>query len=546
MLSGSISSTGGWVLQSNLINNTGELVFATALFVGYTIVLLYLGYDGYRKTEVLSDFAAGSGRIKAWWIGLSFGATYASANMFIGVPGFAYSAGTPGLWWIAVFTGLPFIGIVLIAKRFYQFGDIGDQRDITLPDWLGTRFNSPFLRVSSGLISLLLAFYVAGQVIGAGTMFERVFEIPYLTGIIISVVIAAAYVAGGGMRSTILTDLLQSIIMIAIAIVVFVSGVWMFGGINFMPTVIEGVAANGGNTGMFTTDTLTGLYGGAIPVLSIGWLAVAFILLPHLLNRVLAVQSEKELREFVLFSGIGLFFMSAFMQWAGLYAFALNPNLEFADAAVPMYINQAFPNVVAIIITVGLISAILTTTDSLLQGVGSIIGNDVYKHGVENYLLGNVSTEELRNGDVPRAVQERSIWAARAGVVITALIGLGIAYIRPPSLTIVTQLGITGLLSGITAPLVAGYYWRNCSRRAAEVGLVVGFGSYVVLFVGGIIDSFFVTFPISTFLSAIAVIAVTMAQGEDSYTVDRWDQVFGQSTNLNDGTDVGAANQTDD
>jgi Na+/proline symporter len=546
MIEGSISSTGVWVLQSNLISNTGELVFATVLFIGYTIVLLYLGYEGYRKTEVLDDFAAGSGRIKAWWIGLSFGATYASANMFIGVPGFAYSAGTPGLWWIAVFTGLPFIGIVLIAKRFYKFGDLGDSRDITLPDWLGTRFNSPFLRVSSGIISLLLAFYVAGQVIGAGTMFERVFEIPYLAGIVIAAVIAAAYVAGGGMRSTILTDLLQSVIMIAIAIVVFVSGFWVFGGLNWIPAVVEQVGANGGNTGMYTTETLTGLYGGPIPVLSISWLAITFILLPHLMNRVLAVQSERELREFVLFSGIGLFFMSAFMQWAGLYAFALNPNLEFADAAVPYYINQAFPNLVAIIITVGLISAILTTTDSLLQGIGSIIGNDVYKYGVENYLLDNVTTEEILEGNVPADVEKRSVWAARFGVAFAALVGLGIAYLRPPSLTIVTQLGITGLLSGITAPLIAGYYWRDCSRRAAEAGLIVGFGSYVVLFVGGIIDSFFVTFPISTFLSAIAVVVVTMVQGEDAYTVDRWDQVFDQTTDVSDGTMSAGAKQSDD
>lgn len=525
----------GLVLQSNLIGNTTDLLFAAVLFVCYTAILLYIGYDGYRKTDVLDDYAVGSGRIKAWWIGLSFGATYASANMFIGVPGFAYSAGTPALWWISVFTGLPFIGIVLVAKRFYRFGDIGDQRDITLPDWLGTRFNSPFLRVASGVISLLLSFYVAGQVIGAGTMFNRVFDIPYFAGIIISAVIAAVYVAGGGMRSTILTDLIQSIIMMAIAIAVFVSGVWMFGGLNFMPTVISQVAANGGNTGMYTTDTLTGLFGGPIPALAIGWLAITFIFLPHLMNRVLTVQNERELKEFVLFSGIGLFFMSALMEWAGLYAFAINPGLEFADAAVPMYVSRAFPNVVAILITVGLISAILTTTDSLLQGIGSIIGNDVYKYGVESYLRGNVTPEEIRNGDVPQGVENRSVWAARAGVAFAALIGLGIAFLRPPSLTIVTQLGITGLLSGVTAPLIAGYVWRNCSRRAAEAGLIVGFGSYVVLFIGGIIDSFFVTFPISTFLSAVAVVVVTAVQDEDAYAVGRWDRVFGQRQSADGG-----------
>lgn len=513
-------------MAGDLISSTPEVVFAAGLFLVYTVILLLIGYEGYRKTDALVDYAIGGGKLKAWWIGLSFGATYASANMFIGVPGFAYSSGTPGLWWIAVFTGLPFIGIALIAKRFYQFGDLGANRDVTLPDWLGRRFNSPFLRVASGLITLLLAFYVAGQIIGAGTMFERVFGVPYTIGIVMSVAIVAVYVAGGGMRSTILTDLLQSVIMIGIAIIVFASGIWMFGGLDFLPTVVDQVAAQGGNTGMFNSEVNGILFGGPIPVLSIGWLGLMFILLPHLMNRVLTVQSEADLKQFVLSSGVGLFFMSAFMQWSGLYAYALNSNLEFADAAVPFYIGRAFPSVVAIIISVGLVSAILTTTDSLLQGVGSVIGNDVYKHGIEKYVLNNVTANELASGNVPDDVESRSIWAARVGAMLVALGGLLIAFTRPPSLTIITQLGITGLLSGVTAPLIAGYAWQGCNKRAAEAAFVIGFGSYLVLFLGGVINSFFIVFPISTILSGATLVVVSLAIDDDTYSIDRWERVY--------------------
>lgn len=505
-----------------------EFAFATVLFVGYSLILLALGYEGYRKTAVLEDYAIGTGRLRAWWIGLSFGATYASANMFIGVPGFAYASGTPGLWWIAVFTGLPFIGIALVAKRFYTFGDLGANRDLTLSDWLGRRFNSPFLRVASGLITLLLAFYVAGQVIGAGTLLERLFGMPYTVGILLSIAIAAVYVAGGGMRSTILTDLLQSAIMIIIAVVVFFSGVWMFGGLDFLPTAIDQIATqNPSKVGVFDTEVNPILFGGPIPVLSVAWLGLTFILLPHLMNRVLAVERKEDLGEFVIASGVGLFFMSAFMQWTGLYALALEPGLEFADAAVPVYVDMAFPTPIAIIITVGLVSAIITTMDSLLQGIASVIANDVYKHGVEVYLLGNVTESVLERGDEPEYIERRSLWAARVGVVVAALAAIAIAFTRPPSLTIITQLGITGLLSGVTAPLIAGYTWKRCTKRGAEAGFVVGFGAYLVLFLGGVIQSFFVVFPIATFLSAFAVIAVTLLQGEDAYATGRWEAVFG-------------------
>lgn len=523
--------------EADIISTNAELVFGVILFALYSGVLLLLGLNGYRKTEVLNDYAIGGGRLKAWWIGLSFGVTYASANMFIGVPGFAYSAGTPALWWIAVFTGLPFIGIALISKRFYEIGGLGGQRDLTLPDWLGNRFDSPFLRIATGIISLLLAFYVAGQIIGAGTLFERIFGLPYAWGIGLSITIAAVYVAGGGMRSTILTDLLQSIIMMLIAVIVFFSGIWVFG-VNFLGNAVRAAAAEGANTGWFTTETLPALFGGPIPVASIAWLGLAFILLPHLLNRVLAVQNKRELREFVLFSGIGLFFCSAFMQWIGLYAYALNPNLEFADAAVPAYLAHAFPNVVAITITVGLISAILTTTDSLLQGVAAIVGNDVYKYGVEAYWRGNVTPEEIKAGETPQAVERRSVWAARAGVVLTAAIALYIAMARPSHLTIITQMGITGLLSGVTAPLLAGYLWRECSQRAAEAAFVAGFGSYLVLFVGGIIDSFFVVYPISTVISFAVLVVITLAQSDNNTLIDRWDRTFATDSGDDDRVSV--------
>lgn len=210
-----------------------------------------------------------------------------------------------------------------------------------------------------------------------------------------------------------------------LAVVVFFSGIWMFGEIDFIPTAIDMIAEQTpSKVGIFDKQANATLFGGPIPVLSLTWLAIMFILLPHLLNRVLTVQSEDELKEFVLASSVGLFFMSAFMQWVGLYALALQPGLEFPDAAVPVYVSLAFPNVIGIIITVSLINAILTTTDSILQGVGSVIGNDVYKYSIEGYLLDNVSIEQLEEGETSTKIERRSVWASCIGVFLVALVGL--------------------------------------------------------------------------------------------------------------------------
>ncbi|MFB6143758.1 MAG: hypothetical protein ABEJ98_00465, partial [Candidatus Nanohaloarchaea archaeon] len=70
-----------------------------------------------------TGYISGDSRIKGWIVGVSFGATYASANMFMGVPGMAYEFGTPVLWWTALGFGLPFLALVLFSRRFYRMAD---------------------------------------------------------------------------------------------------------------------------------------------------------------------------------------------------------------------------------------------------------------------------------------------------------------------------------------------------------------------------------------------------------------------------------------
>lgn len=72
------------------------------------------------------------------------------------------------------------------------------------------------------------------------------------------------------MRSTILTDLVQSIIMMLLAVVVFFSGIWMFGEIDFIPTAIDMIAEQTPSKGgIFDKQANATLFGGPIPVLSL-------------------------------------------------------------------------------------------------------------------------------------------------------------------------------------------------------------------------------------------------------------------------------------
>jgi sodium/proline symporter len=514
-------------LQSGLDIDGFLLGFAVIVFLGYLSVLAYLGYDGWQSTDSLRDFVLGSQKINGLVVGLSFGATYASANMFMGVPGMAYTHGTPALYWSTIGFGMPFIAIVLFAKRFWLMSKLG-VGDMTLPEWIAKRYESPYLRAGAGLLSMFLVFYIVGQGVGAATLFGTVFGIPYTVGLALALAIVASYVIFGGMHTTIMTDFFQSVLMMVFAGVTFVSIFYTVpGGIN---GVIDGLAEQGA-AGPYAEGSF--IFGSPGGVFVMTWFLIAFILMPHLMNRVLVLDDRVELKRFAFGAGISLFVMSVFMIWAGLAGRVLFPNLENADAVVPMYLMEALPPVVAVFIIVGILSAIMTTADSLLHAMTSIIQQDLYK---DTYLkrLRGVNGRVVDSGEYDnRATRIGQVGAA--GIAVAAFfIGLE----RPDSLFLLTQIGIAGFLSGTTVPVILGYFWRQSTKRGAEVGFTVGAITYSILFfgigVGFSAENQFLAFAIATITSAISMVAVSLMTTDS--VAEQQAIAFGETTDTTTNT----------
>ncbi len=138
--------------------------------------MFYIGKQGVKWSKTLRGFAIARGSLRPWVVGISLGATYASANLFMGVPGWAYKWGECVLWWNLGCFAITWLGVIVFAKKFWHFG----QRHggaITLPDWLSITFQSDFLRVAVAILVLFNMFYIAGQTIGIATLFEQVFGV---------------------------------------------------------------------------------------------------------------------------------------------------------------------------------------------------------------------------------------------------------------------------------------------------------------------------------------------------------------------------------
>jgi sodium/proline symporter len=482
--------------------------FAVAVFAAYVAVLIYFGYDGWKHSNNLRDFILGSSKMNGFIVGLSFGATYASANMFMGVPGMAYTHGTPALWWSTIGFGMPFIGLALFAKRFWLMSKLG-VGDMTLPEWMANRYDSPYIRLGAGVLSMFLVFYIAGQFVGAATLFETLFELPYLAGLIFAALVVTVYVGIGGMKTTIMTDFFQAVLMMIFAVVTFGSIFFVFP--DGLGGVLSGLAEQGKAT-TFNSNTSNFIFDGPMGVTVMTWFLLAFILMPHLMNRILVLEDRTELKKFIFGAGISLFTMSVFMIWAGLAGRVLFPDIN-PDSVVPMYLMEALPPLLAVFIIVGILSAILTTADSLLHAMVTVVQQDIYKQSYLKQLRGK-SDDYLERDDIDtRATRVGQV--ASAGI---ALVAVFIAIERPPSLFMLTQIGIAGFLSGCTIPVIAGYFWKETTKRGAEASFTTGFITYIVLFFGiipGSAENQFLAFAVASVTSLIAIIGVSLIT-EDS------------------------------
>jgi sodium/pantothenate symporter len=472
-----------------------------SLLVIYFLFTTWLGKKGVVHSRSMGGFSIAKGKVNPWIVGISFGASFASANLFIGVPGWAYTYGTSTLWWTLGCFGITWIGLLLFAKKFWRYGQ---ERGgvFTLPQWLGNRYNSKALQVIVAFLILFNIYYIVGQNVGLATMFETVVGIPYIWGIVIGVGITIIYVSLGGAYAQLISDGVQGIIMAVTSVLIFISLVWTIGGgWNFLGNLHQQLGQI--DSSLVSPFSNGGPFHSGFAILTIQWLLFTFVLLPHLMNKVLTLEDEKQLRPFTLSAGITLFFLSTLAVFAGMAARVLHPGLAVADQAVAVYILEAFPPIVVAIMIAGLISAILSTTDSLYLGMTSSVGNDLYKVLVAPFIYKNKQTSQ-------ELIDQNALKISKVALVFIGVVSLYMSINRPASLALLTQFGISAIISGIIAPITLGYFWKRATRSGAIASVISGSGIYMILTSTGIVPQVFEALFYSSIIGFIVMYAISL------------------------------------
>ena len=433
-----------WILEHWLV---------LLLLILYTAIMVHHALVGKRRTRGMVDYYVGGRRLGGVALGVSFFATYASTNSFVGFSGQAYSYGVAWMFIAPLVVLFSWIAWAWIAPRLRRFTAALDS--VTIPDFIGFRFGSDAARVLAALIVLFASFlYMTAVFKGIGNLLETFLDLPYQAAIIIVFFIVVIYTAVGGFISVVRTDVVQGVVMFFAAILLFTGTVGAAGGLG---SFFE-VRTQPGGAALFTWDT-------AMPFLVLLGIMVPttmkFIVEPRQLSRFYALRDQREMRKGMLVSTLLFFVVFALLVPIGIYAHRILPagSVIDSDLVVPMLLSggAVFHPVVAAFLLVAMVAAAMSSLDSVLLVMASTCHRDL------------VSLWR------PSLSDQGAIRATRLYVglfaFITALISL-----NPPG-GIVTLTAFSGSLYAacFLPSIVLGLYWRRGNGRAAATSIVVGF-----------------------------------------------------------------------
>ena len=358
-------------MMEAIVANLREYWMVHALLTLYTVMLAHHAWTGNRATKGLADYYVGGRRMGGWVLGLSFFATYASTNSFVGFSGRTYDWGLPWLLFIPTAVAFSLFAWIVVAPRLREFTQAMDS--LTIPDFIGFRFRSTTARVLAAVIVIVASFFYMTAVFkGIGALLEQFLDIPYRVSIGIVFLIVMLYTMIGGFISVVKTDTVQGVVMLFAAIILFSGTVDAAGGLG----ALREIRTQPESAPLFT-------WGGgvAIPVL-LGTMfsgLVKFAVEPRQLSRFFALEGARAIRTGMIVSSLTFAVVFSLLIPVGIYARAIIPTgLEGdTDFVVPTLLTDVFGPGPGAFLLVSMVAAAMSSLDSVLLVMASTTERDI-------------------------------------------------------------------------------------------------------------------------------------------------------------------------
>jgi sodium/proline symporter len=353
-------------------NATGIILVTLVI---YKLVLIGIGIWAARFNKNESDFFLGGRALGPWVAGLSYAASTSSAWVLLGFSGFVYATGVSALWMVpGIWAGYVIVWLWFGPKLREETAAHGH---VTVTDFmvsgLPVRTGRIIAALSAFLVLFTFVFYIAAQFGAAAIAFESQFALGRTESVLIGAGVILIYGLLGGFWAVSLTDTLQGFMMALIALLLPIIGLIAAGG----PIgVLENLSATMPATYL---DPFGGMAGFAFLGFAVGIASIGLGTLgqPHLMSRLMAVRDDKSRRQ-----GFAIAMVWAVIVFTGMAVLALSGRAligSIGDDESLFYAmaSTLLPAALAGIVIAAVLSAVMSTVDSLLIAAAAAAAHDL-------------------------------------------------------------------------------------------------------------------------------------------------------------------------
>lgn len=390
-------------------------------------------------------------RIPGWMNGISYAVTAMNADVAPAYCGMAVVVGLPIAWFYLPRFALGWmIAAMLFAVRWRQLGVR------TGPEFYALRFNrasSRFVRVYSAIfaVAVNMAPWIGAGMLGVHQIFGPVFGIEdKVTTLSLILPVLVLYVWTSGFAGVLITDVLQSLIIVGANVLLLIMVFNDFGGPAGLSEALQ--AAHPENQADILSATPVWGHRILAPIVVLAWFIVPTVGKGGSVDlegqRLFSCRNDREAAKMGVWAEIALFAMLLLLTLPALGALANHPELYLADSAgrekaYGLLLEDYLPVGLLGIALAALLASVMSTIDSHLNYGAQTLVNDVLRQIWPN-------AKWLDPSD------KRTLWIGRLSMLVILAGGIAVTYNATSLISIAIVLG--GMF-GSTAAFYWGQWW---------------------------------------------------------------------------------------
>ena len=484
---------------------SGTSIIILCAILVYMCLLIGVGIYNSKKNSTSEDFYLGGRRMGALVVAMSAEASDMSSWLLMGLPGVAYLTGIADAFWTAAGLAVgTYLNWLFTSRRLRRYSEKIDA--ITVPNFFAKRFHDEkniITAISAVIIVVFFIPYVASGFAACGKLFNSLFGLDYMTGVILFAIIIVIYTIMGGFTSVATNDLIQSIVMSIALISIVTFGVSSAGGFDAVMDNAKSLPGYFSLSAIHDAVAGTAVPYSALSAVSLFAWGIGYFGMPHILVRFMAIEDENKL---VLSRRVASIWVTIAMGVAifigvvglGVVKAGNMAPLEDSERVIIALTDILGQNgflaaVLGGVILAGILAATMSTADSQMLVAASGVSENI----VQDF-FGKKLTEK------------QSLMVARGTILAIAAIGLFLAKDPNSSVFGIVSFAWAGMGAAFAGVMICALFWKRTTLQGALAGMVSG-GAMVFIWkygvrpMGGILDIYEL---LPAFLVSLAMIVI--------------------------------------